>query len=116
MNRKKKRQLTVLDLPFKSILDERPRAGQFILMAWDIKGYCGYESIYWDKDDERCKNCVLWMALPMNHVYTRGCAVVTSKVKNKAIPTLLAWSNHFSYTINNKYVSLDKLRKVAETL
>ena len=103
------RDVTVVDLPFISILDKRPKAGEFILLGWDIQGWCGYESTYWDKDEEHCKQAVVWMPLPEEHVFTRRCAVVLKK-KLRLRPVLLKWSKHFSYVNNGKYMS-DSVRE-----
>ena len=111
----KKRVLSVLDLPMKSILDERPRAGQFCLIAWDIAGYCGYSSVFWDVEDYKCQQCVMWMGLSQNQVYTKNCAITTSK-KLGLTPIILRWSEHFSIVFNNYYISKHKLAKPAETL
>ncbi len=112
MSKKKKRKLTILDLPFISILDERPKAGQFILLAWDIRGYCGYESTYWDKEDENCKHAVAWFPLPENHVYSRRCSVVLKR-KARNTPILLTWSRHFNTFKEGQYINIDKIPKVA---
>lgn len=112
MKKKHKRKLTILDLPFLSILDERPKAGQFILLAWDIRGYCGYESTYWDKDDEHCKHAVAWFPLPENHVYSRRCAVVLKRRPNSSLP-ILRWSIHFTTVKEGQYINADKVPKVA---
>lgn len=108
---KKKRKLTLLDLDFISILDLRPKYGQFILLAWEIGGYCGYESTYWDKEDAHCKHAVAWFPLPSNHVYSRKCAVALKKF-NRSKPTILKWSKHFSKH-NGAYISTDKMPRTA---
>lgn len=112
--KRNRRVLGLSDLPFRSILDERPKSGTLILMAWDINGYSGFESTWWDTDDERCKHCVMWIPLPTNQLYNRGCAIKASK--SRLVPTILKWSKHFATYINGKYISEDKLRKVAESL
>lgn len=110
---KKKRQLNILDLPFISILDKRPNNGDFILMAWDILGRSGYETIYWDTNDVRCQHAVAWLRIPLTHVYTRNCGVVLS-YKAKTKRPLLAWSKHYSVLNNsNNYQSLDKMPRRA---
>lgn len=108
-----KRLLTILDLPFKSILDDRPYKGQFVLIAWDINGFCGFTSTYWDIESMECQHCVMWMPLLQSHIYTRNCAV-SSCLRAKA--TILKWSQHFSVIINNYYISKSKLPKKAETI
>ncbi len=110
MKKHKKRKLTILDLPFISILDERPKSGQFILLAWDIRGYCGYESTYWDMDDDHCKHAVAWLPLPENHVYSRRCAVV---LKRRHKLPILKWSMHFTEVKEGQYINVDKIPKVA---
>lgn len=108
----KHKNVQILDLPFISILDKRPKAGQFILMAWDIGGYCGYESTYWNPTEEHCRHAVLWMPLPENHAFTRRCAVVLKR-RFKLKPVILKWSAHFSVVRNGKYISEDNLKKIA---
>lgn len=110
-----RRPLTILDLKFISILDERPKQNQFIMLAWDIKGYCGYESTYWDNTDEHCKHAVAWFPLRQEHVYTKSCAVVLKKRFKYKVPKL-KWSHHFSIIKDNKYISKDRLPKLASNL
>lgn len=112
---KKPRWINITDLPFISILDNRPKAEQFVLIAWEMNGYCGYESIYWDNKDFRCKHAVAWCNLEFNHVFTRKCAVALKK-KERLRPVILRWSKHFAHYKDGKYLSTDKLPKVAERL
>lgn len=105
---KTKKQLTILSLPFKSILNERPKAGQFVLIAFDMRGYCGYESVYWDKEDDHCQYCVAWLPIGTGHVFTKHCAIE----KGRKFP-ILDWSFHFAHNISGYYISKDKLKKEA---
>lgn len=104
--------LTVSDLPFKSILDIQPKHGQYILMAWDIRGYSGIESIFWDAANWKCRHCVMWLPMAVDQLFTRACAVNKSRRMIQKLP-LLKWHEHFSIKTNNKYISLDKLPKAA---
>lgn len=108
----KKKLLTVASLPFRSILDERPNKGQFVLVAWDIRGFSGFESIFWDIENKTCKNCVMWLPLSTSQLFTRDCGV-TKRRRTRFKEVILKWSEHYSIIINNKYVSLDKLPKAA---
>lgn len=109
---KKKRKLNILNLPFISILDERPKAEQFILLAWDIRGWCGYESVWWDKEEEHCKHAVAWLPLPETHVYTRRCAIVLKK-RPRTTPVILKWSKHYNKISNGNYINIDKAPRLA---
>ena len=113
MSKKKKRRLTILDLDFISILDRRPVDGQFILLAWDINGYCGYESTTWDTEDKHCQHGVAWFPLPETHLYTKNCSLVLRKNnKHKTTAPILKWSSHFSRYANDKY--MNRKREVYE--
>lgn len=109
----RKRDRSVISLDWRSILDERPKAGQFVLIAWDINGYCGFESTYWDTNDFSCKAAVMWTPLIHRHTFGRQSAVLRRK---KGKYPLLDWSEHFSRLIDKKYVSKSKIPKPAERI
>lgn len=108
----KEEDFTIADLPFISILDKRPKAGQFIMIAWDINGWCGYESTFWDNEDANCKHTVAWLPLKEEDTFTRHCAI-DLQVNEKVRPIKLKWSKHYSALKNGKYVSISSIAKVA---
>lgn len=103
-------------LPFRSILTERPRDGQWILAGWEVDGYVGFESCFWDTDDFRCQHCCMW--LPLYKAETnlgKATAIARRKPYNNKWP-ILDWHQHFSKLNNGRYAGKNKLSRLAEAL
>lgn len=108
-----KKERSILGLRWKSILSDRPKQNQWVLIAWQIGNYIGYNSVVWDTDDNYCQHAVAWCALGSKEVIPKSFAVDRA---NKAKLPLLDWSHHFSVMINNIYIGKDKLPKKAQGL
>lgn len=105
-----KRTKSITSLKFRSILHERPKTGQFVLIAWDIRGNCGYCSIIWDIQSFECQHAVGWLPLRKNDVLTRLWGVAA---RARLRMPVLAWSEHYSHLNGTDYVSKTRLVKVA---